>query len=76
MRAVPERVPNYGRGPDNLIWHKPGGRAVADFQPIACSDTEGLVMPWSAKDVPLDLDEPGQRWCPDCLAVARKETRR
>jgi uncharacterized protein (DUF2237 family) len=71
MLATPERIPGRGGGPDDLIWHKPVGRVVEDFQAIACSDEEGIVLPWSKRDVPLTLDEPGERWCPTCLTLAR-----
>ena len=41
MLATPERVPGLGHAPDQTIWHKPAGRVVEEFQPIACSD-EGI----------------------------------
>jgi hypothetical protein len=28
-------------------------------------------MPGRMRDVPLDLDEPDQLWCAECLAVVR-----
>jgi hypothetical protein len=42
-----------------------------DWHAIACSSDEGIAMPGGTRDVPLELDEPGQRWCPDCLALAK-----
>lgn len=71
MLATRERV-TEGRA-ETLVWHKPVGRAVEEFQSIACSDTDGIVFPAPKKDVPLNLDEPGERWCPDCLAVMRND---
>lgn len=73
MLATPERVPGYGRAPDQMIWHKPAGRVVEEFQPIACSD-EGIVFPWPKKDVSLRLDQPGESWCTDCLTLIRTKS--
>jgi hypothetical protein len=71
MLATPERVRDEGLRTEALVWHKPTGPVVEDFQAIACSVEEGIVLPWARKDVPLKLDEPGERWCADCLAVIR-----
>ncbi|MFJ6380080.1 hypothetical protein ACIQI7_08780 [Kitasatospora sp. NPDC092039] len=71
MIATPERVRGRELAPDRLIWHKPAGPVVEDFQAIACSDEEGLVMPWGQRDVPLDLDVPGETWCAACLGMAQ-----
>lgn len=71
MLATPERVRGDGGRTEVLVWHKPVGRVVEEFQPIACSDTEGIVMPWPKQDVPLRLDKPGERWCAGCVAAAR-----
>ncbi|MGW5123285.1 hypothetical protein ACWEQ7_04320 [Streptomyces sp. NPDC004069] len=70
MRATAERV----RGTDGqteTVWHKARGRCdgQCDFHAIACSDTEGIVLPGPNRDMPLNLDVPGERWCPDCLAA-------
>ncbi|WP_432180909.1 hypothetical protein [Streptomyces sp. NBC_00063] len=54
---------------ETLVWHKPVGDTVNEFQAIACSDTDGIVLPAPKQDVPLDLDKPGERWCPECLAL-------
>lgn len=70
MLATRERV-TEGRA-EVLVWHKPDGRAVEEFQAIACSDTDGIVFPAPRQDVPLALDGPGERWCPDCLAIVRR----
>lgn len=70
MLATRERV-TEGRD-EALVWHKPVGRAVEEFQPIACSDMDGIVFPAPRQDVPLGLDKPGERWCPDCLAIIRR----
>ena len=72
MLATPERIRGDGGRTEVTIWHRPVGRVVEEFQPIACSETEGIVMPWPKKDVPLTLDVPGERWCPDCLAAIRR----
>jgi hypothetical protein len=73
MLATPERIRGQGATPDTTIWHKPVGdcKGDCDFHPIACSDDEGIVLPGGTRNVPLNLDEPGERWCPACLALAR-----
>ncbi|MFD8148086.1 hypothetical protein [Streptomyces sp. NPDC059708] len=71
MIAVPERVPARGLESDRLIWHLPVGDVVEDFQAIACSDEEGIVMPAGERAVPLHTDVPGQSWCPQCLTHAQ-----
>lgn len=72
MLATPERIRGDGGRTETLVWHKPAGRVVEEFQPIACSSTEGIVMPWPKQDVPLRLEKAGERWCPDCLAAIRE----
>lgn len=74
MLATPERV----REPDGRpvrVWHLlADGQDCdgnCDWHAIACSNEDGIVMPTGTRDVPVDLDEPGQRWCGDCLAIAR-----
>jgi uncharacterized protein (DUF2237 family) len=69
MLATPERV-TEGRT-EILIWHKPVGRAQEEFQAIACSDSDGIVLPAPKQDVPLSLAKPGERWCADCLVAIR-----
>lgn len=69
MLAIPERVQGDTVWTETVVWHKPVGRAVEEFQPIACSDTEGIVMPPPKQDVPLSLDKPGESWCQNCLAA-------
>jgi hypothetical protein len=64
MLATPERIRGDGGRTEVLVWHKPVDRVVEEFQAIACSDSEGIVMPWPKQDVPLTLDKPGERWCP------------
>ncbi|MGW3387317.1 hypothetical protein [Streptomyces cinereoruber] len=71
MLAVSERVSGDTVFTEALIWHKPVGRVTEEFQPIACSDTDGISFPPPKQDVPLRLDVPGERWCPDCLAMIR-----
>ncbi|MBZ6290408.1 hypothetical protein KVH30_02320 [Streptomyces olivaceus] len=58
-----------------LVWHKSDGHCdgQCDFHPIACSDTDGIVLPGPTQDVPLNLDKPGESWCPDCLALIRAD---
>lgn len=71
MLAIAERVPGTaGRG-DTLIWHKPVGRVVEEFQAIACSSEEGITLPPAKRDVPLNLDTLGQSWCGNCLASVK-----
>lgn len=72
MLATPERVQGDTVWTESVVWHKPVGRTVEEFQPIACSDTEVIVFPPPKQDVPLSLDKPGERWCPDCLAIVRR----
>ncbi|MFD8088593.1 hypothetical protein [Streptomyces malaysiensis] len=72
MLAISERVPGTSDAPDKLIWHKPVGRIVEEFQAIACSDEEGITLPWAKRDVPLRLDKPGESWCPHCLKLAKR----
>lgn len=72
MLATQERVRTED-GSTVLIWHKAVEpercNGECDWHPIACSPTEGIAAPGPLKDVPLDLDEPGQRWCANCLAL-------
>ncbi|MCI3279194.1 hypothetical protein [Streptomyces cylindrosporus] len=74
MLATSERVRAADGRTDVLVWHKSAGRCdgQCDFHPIACSDTEGIVMPGPKQDVPISLDKPGERWCSDCLALPRR----
>jgi uncharacterized protein (DUF2237 family) len=69
MLAVPERVSGDTVFTESLVWHKPVGCVTEEFQPIACSDTHGIVFPPPKQDVPLRLAKPGERWCVDCLNV-------
>lgn len=73
MLATPERIPGYGRTPDQTVWHKPadGHRCTGscDFHPIACSPDEVIVFPASKRQVSLRLDDPGGAWCAACLAL-------
>ncbi|MFG2970902.1 hypothetical protein ACGFZS_47300 [Streptomyces sp. NPDC048288] len=75
MLATPERTRDDHDRPIQL-WHLLGDGHVCngecDFHPIACSNTEGITLPAGTRDVPVDLDEPGQRWCGDCLVIAQK----
>ena len=72
MLAIAERVPGTNGRNDTLIWHKPIGRVVEEFQAIACSSEEGITLPPAKQDVPLNLDTPGQRWCDDCLTSTKR----
>lgn len=72
MLATQERV--RADGGAVIIWHKAAApeqcNGECDWHPIACSKDEGIVAPGGIRDVPLNLDEPGERWCVDCLAAA------
>lgn len=74
MLATQERVRLDG-GQIAIVWHKAADpeqcNGECDWHPIACSETEGITAPGPLKNVPLDLDEPGERWCTDCLAADR-----
>ncbi|MCZ4603501.1 hypothetical protein O3S80_06845 [Streptomyces sp. Lzd4kr] len=71
MLAVAERMRGSGNVPDVVIWHASGDDLECDgdcdFHAIACSDIEGIVLPAPMRDVPFDLNVPGERWCDDCL---------
>ena len=71
MLATRERAEGETVWTETVVWHKPVGRVTEEFQAIACSDTYGIVFPVPKQDVPLSLDKPGERWCPDCLAIIR-----
>lgn len=73
MLATSERVRGAAGQADTIVWHKAVGRCTGDcdFHPIACSDTEGITLPGPKQDIPLSLDKPGERWCPNCLALVR-----
>lgn len=72
MLATQERM-RIKDGLTVLVWHKVAQPedcdGECDFHPIACSADEGIILPGPMRDVPLTLDEPGQRWCGDCLAA-------
>ncbi|MGW7087480.1 hypothetical protein ACWGH2_28840 [Streptomyces sp. NPDC054871] len=74
MLATPERVRETD-GRTIQIWHLPADGqdcdGQCDWHAIACSDKEGIVMPGGTRDVPENLNESGQRWCPDCLMAMR-----
>jgi hypothetical protein len=72
MLAIAERVPGRDGHNDLLIWHKPVGRVVEEFQAIACSSEDGITMPPAKQDIPRRLDRKGERWCSDCLALTRR----
>jgi hypothetical protein len=70
--AVSERINGPGGVTEELVWHKPvGADPDVTFQPIACSDEDGIVMRSAKRDVPLKLDKEGERWCSDCLRLIR-----
>ncbi|RST09025.1 hypothetical protein EF910_02120 [Streptomyces sp. WAC07149] len=71
MIATAERVLAPGFWTDLLTWHVPAGGVVEAFQAIACSDQEGLVVPAAPRGVAVNLDVPGQSWCPGCLMLAQ-----
>jgi hypothetical protein len=72
MLAVSERVRGDGGATVGLIWHKPVGRVVAEYQAIACSADEGIVMPGPKRDVSVRHSAPGEVWCAECLQVVRE----
>lgn len=74
MLATQERV-RLDDGQTVIVWHRSPGRCdgECDFHAIACSDDEGITLPGPKRDVPMRLDKPGERWCPDCLAIIRKK---
>jgi hypothetical protein len=77
MLAVPERVaPRTADQPEEVVWHKPIGRPVEEFQAIACSGEEGITFPPPKQNIPLRLNKPGERWCEPCLALTRAPRRR
>ncbi|MDH2390062.1 hypothetical protein QCN29_14930 [Streptomyces sp. HNM0663] len=76
MLATPERVRKDGGQNEIPVWHRPVGRIVEEFQPITCSDSDGIVFPAPKQDVPLDLDRPGERWCTDCITLIRDARKR
>jgi hypothetical protein len=71
--ATQERVRTDGR--TAIVWHKAAEpeqcNGECDWHPIACSTDEGIVAPGGLRDVPVELDEPGQRWCSTCVAIIR-----
>lgn len=77
MLATPERV-REDDGRTVQVWHLlADGQACngeCDFHPIACSNDEGIVAPGGLRDVSVELGEPGQRWCGDCVAIIRNNT--
>lgn len=72
MLATSERLRGAGRT-ETLVWHKSVGRCSGDcdFHAITCNADEGIVLPGPKQDVPLRLDKPGEKWCPDCLTIIR-----
>lgn len=49
--------------------------ASATSIPIACSKEEGGHRSAGVRDVPVNLGEPGQRWCDDFLAITEQQGR-
>lgn len=74
MLATPERV-RKADGRTVQVWHMLAAGQTCDgecdFHRIACSSEDGIVLPGVVRDVPVELDEPGQRWCADCLTIIR-----
>jgi hypothetical protein len=75
LLATSERVRVDHGQPEMLLWHLMVNPETCDgecdFHAIACSDRDGITLPGPARETPLDLDRPGERWCPPCLAAAR-----
>ncbi len=78
MLATPERV-REDDGRTVQVWHLLADGQTCDggcdFHRIACSSDEGIVLPGGVREVPVELDEPGQRWCGDCLAIIRNSVK-
>lgn len=73
MLAIPERIIGAAGETKRIVWHKPVGSVIADFQRIACSEEEGITAPAPKSEVPLRLDKSGEGWCPTCLARIRAD---
>lgn len=74
MLAVAARVHSESAfGTIQIIWHKPADPAACDdncdYHALVCGEP-GISSPSGIRDVPADLDEPGQRWCSTCLAIS------
>ncbi|MFF8617102.1 hypothetical protein [Streptomyces sp. NPDC015350] len=76
MLATSERI--HGAESTTIVWHGAAHPEACDGQcdwhAIMCSTTEGITMPGSLRDVPLDLDVPGEYWCPDCRSAIQART--
>ncbi|KOT47266.1 hypothetical protein ADK43_39935 [Streptomyces rimosus subsp. rimosus] len=75
--ATAERVrPAGAPGPVEIIWHRPADPAACDgdcdYHLLVCGEP-GTGLPGGLREVPADLTEPGQRWCPACRAARRPE---
>ncbi|MFJ6438832.1 hypothetical protein [Streptomyces sp. NPDC091416] len=55
-----------------IIWHRPadpeGCDGDCDYHQIACGEP-GVSMPGGIRDVPENLEAPGERWCTACLTA-------
>lgn len=72
MLATAERIrPQGALGAVEIVWHRPADPAACegdcDSHPLVCGGPQ-ISAPGGFQDVPEDLDEPDQRWCPACLA--------
>ncbi|CAL9665354.1 hypothetical protein [Streptomyces sp. Tu 3180] len=75
MLAAAERVRSRVRGEAEIVWHMPVDPASCDgdcdMHDIACGEP-GISVPGGNREVPVDLHEPGQRWCTACLNATRQ----
>jgi hypothetical protein len=74
MLATAERIHPEGAFTEvEIIWHRPADPDACDgncdSHRVACGEP-GISMPGGVRDVPEDLDEPGQRWCTACQPSA------
>jgi hypothetical protein len=72
MFATAERVPSEDSlGEAEIIWHLPADLHTCDgncdYHEVVCGEP-GVSVPGGTRDVPDDLDRPGERWCGACLS--------
>ncbi|MFF4661345.1 hypothetical protein [Streptomyces sp. NPDC001381] len=75
MLATAERLhPNGALGAVQTIWHAPARPRTCDgdcdFHRIDSDSDTGIGRPGGLRNVPVELDQPGERWCSTCLAAA------
>ncbi|MFE0777517.1 hypothetical protein [Streptomyces sp. NPDC058861] len=69
MLATAELVRSSDPKKTETVWHRPTDPDACDgncdYHTVACGEP-GISLPGGIRDVPEDLNEPGQRWCADC----------